>query len=155
MKTPRWLSNSTSIYLWKMRTSVQFSLSIQFSSVQFRVSDSLRPHEPQHGRPSCPSPTRGVHLNPFPLSRWCHPTMSCSVVPFCACPQSFLPRSFPMNWPHQVAKVLELQLQGISVLLWRKTHAHTHTHTHTHLVMSAYFFLLLYCSRNGNNYHEL
>ena len=98
MKTPRWLSNSTSIYLWKMRTSVQFSLSIQFSSVQFRVSDSLRPHEPQHGRPSCPSPTRGVHLNPFPLSRWCHPTMWSSVVPFSSCPQSFpAAGSFPMS----------------------------------------------------------
>ena len=63
-----------------------------FSSVQFScsvVSDSLRPHEPQHARPPCPSPTPGVHPNPCPLCRWCHPTISSSVVPFSSCPQSF------------------------------------------------------------------
>ena len=63
-----------------------------FSSVQFIrsvVSDSLRPHEPQHARPPCPSPTAGVHPNPCPLSRWCHPTISSSVIPFSSCPQSF------------------------------------------------------------------
>ena len=55
-----------------------------FSSVQFShsvVSDSLRPHELQHARPPCPSPTPGVHPNSCPLSRWCHPTISSSVVP--------------------------------------------------------------------------
>ena len=64
----------------------------QFSSVHFSrsvVSDSLRPHEPQHARPPCPSPTPGVHPNPCPLSRWCHPTISSSVIPFSSCPQSF------------------------------------------------------------------
>ena len=62
-----------------------------FSSVQFSCSavfDSLWPHEPQHARPRCPSSTAGVHPNPCPLSRWCHPTISSSVVPF-SCPQSF------------------------------------------------------------------
>ena len=54
--------------------SVQFSCSV--------VSDSLQPHEPQHARPPCPSPTPGVHPNPCPLSRWCHPTISSSVIPF-------------------------------------------------------------------------
>ena len=66
--------------------------SSQFSSVQFShsvVSDSLRLHESQHAGPSCPSPTPGVHPNPCPLSRWCHPTISSSVVPFSSCPQSF------------------------------------------------------------------
>ena len=61
-----------------------------FSSVQFSrsvVSDSLRPPEPQHARPPCPSPTPGVHPNPFSLSQWCHPTISSSVVPFSSCPQ--------------------------------------------------------------------
>ena len=58
----------------------------QFS--QSVVSDSLRPHEQQHTRPPCPSPTLGVHPNPCPLSQWYHPTMSSSVVPF-SCPQSF------------------------------------------------------------------
>ena len=62
------------------------------------VFDSLRPHEPQHTRPPCPSPTPGVHPNSCPLSRWCHPTISSSVVPFSSCPQSF-PASgfFPMG----------------------------------------------------------
>ena len=65
---------------------------VQFSSVQFSrsvVSDSLQPHELQHTRPPCPSPTPGVLPNPGPLSRWCHPTTSPSVVPFSSCPQSF------------------------------------------------------------------
>ena len=76
-------------------------LRAQFSSVQFShsvVSDSLRPHELQHARPPCPSPTPGVHPNPCPLCRWCHPTISSSVIPFSSCPQS-LPASgsFPMS----------------------------------------------------------
>ena len=61
--------------------SVQFSHSV--------VSDSLWPHEPQHARPPCPSPTPRVYPNPCPLSRWYHPTISSSVVPFSSCPQSF------------------------------------------------------------------
>ena len=59
----------------------QFSCSV--------VSDSLQPHGSQHARPPCPSPTPGVHPNSCPLSRWCHPTISSSVVPFSSCPQSF------------------------------------------------------------------
>ena len=62
------------------------------------VSDSLRPHESQHAKPRCPSPTPGVHSDSHPLSQWCHPAISFSVVPFSSCPQS-LPasRSFPMS----------------------------------------------------------
>jgi len=60
--------------------SVQFSCSV--------VSNSLWPHEPQHARPPCPSPTPRVYPNSCPLSQWCHPTISSSVVPF-SCPQSF------------------------------------------------------------------
>ena len=62
------------------------------------MSDSLRPHEPQHARPPCPSPTPRVHPNPGPLCRWGHPAISSSVVPFSSCPQS-LPASgsFPMS----------------------------------------------------------
>ena len=63
-----------------------------FSSVQFScsvMSDSLQPHELQHARPPCPSPAPGVHPNPCPLSQWCHPTISSSVIPFSSCPQSF------------------------------------------------------------------
>ena len=61
----------------------------QFSSVQFSrsvVSDSLQPHESQHARPPCPSPTLGVHSNSCPSSWWCNPTISSSVVPFSSCP---------------------------------------------------------------------
>ena len=64
--------------------SVQFSCSV--------VSDSLWPHESQHARPTCPSPTPGVHSNSHLLSQWCHPAISSSVVPFSSCPQS-LPAS--------------------------------------------------------------
>ena len=59
----------------------------QFSSVTV-MSNSLRPHELQHTRPPYPSPNTGVHPNPCPLSPWCHPTISSSVIPF-SCPQSF------------------------------------------------------------------
>ena len=73
----------------------------QFSSVQFSrsvMSDSLQPHELQHARPPCPSPTPGVHSSSHPLSWWCHPAISSSVVPFSCCLQS-LPASgsFPMS----------------------------------------------------------
>ena len=64
-----------------------------FSSVQFShsvISDSLRPHELQHARPPCPSPSPRVHSNSRPSSWWCHPAISSSVVPFSSCPQSLL-----------------------------------------------------------------
>ena len=62
------------------------------------VSDSLRPHELQHTRPPCPSPTPGVHSDSCPSSQWCHPAISSSVITFSSCPQS-LPasESFPMS----------------------------------------------------------
>jgi len=101
--------------------SVQFSHSV--------VSDSLRPHESQHARPPCPSPTPGVHSNSRPLSRWCHPAISSSVVPFSSWPQS-LPASgsFPMSqlfaWGGQSigvsasASVLPMNTQDWSPLGW-------------------------------------
>ena len=72
--------------------SVQFSRSV--------VSNSLQPHESQHARPPCPSPTPGVHSNSCPSSQWCHAAISSSVVPFSSCLQS-LPASgsFPMSQP--------------------------------------------------------
>ena len=77
------------------------TLIIQFSSVQFScsvVSDSLRPHELQHARLPCPSPSPRACSNSYPSSRWCHPTISSSVVPFSSCPQSFpASGSFPMS----------------------------------------------------------
>ena len=74
---------------WTSHTGVK---SFPDNSVQFShsvMSDSLRPHEPQHARPPCPLPTSGVYPNPCPLSQWCHPTISSSVIPFTSCPQSF------------------------------------------------------------------
>ena len=79
-----------SLLFWKPFCA--FTYSFDFSLVQFSrsvVSDSLRPHELQHARPPCPSPTPRVYPNPCPLSRWCHPTISSSVVPFSSCLQSF------------------------------------------------------------------
>ena len=77
---------------------------VQFSSVA-QLSNSSRPHESQHTRPPCLSPTPGVYSNSCPLSRGCHPAISSSVIPFSSCPQS-LPasESFPMcqlciKWP--------------------------------------------------------
>ena len=74
---------------------------ILFSSVPFShsvVSDSLRPHELQHTRPPCPSPTPRVHSNSCSLSQWCHPAISSSVIPFSSCPQSLSASgSFPMS----------------------------------------------------------
>ena len=73
-----------------------FSHSVQFS--RSVVADSLRPHELQHTRPPCPSPTPGVYPNTYPLSRWCHPTILSSVIPFSSCPQFFpASGSFPMS----------------------------------------------------------
>ena len=65
---------------------IKFSCSVQFSHSV--VSDSLRPHGLLHARPPCPSPTPGVYSNSCPLSQWCHPTISSSVVPFSSCLQS-------------------------------------------------------------------
>ena len=83
-------------FLLFQRSSCQFS-SVQFSSVA-QPCLTLRPHGQQHARPPCPSPTPGVYSNSCPLSQWCHPIISSSVVPFSSCPQS-LPASvsFPMS----------------------------------------------------------
>ena len=70
----------------------------QFSSVA-QSCLTLRPHEPQHARPPCPSPTPRVYPNLCPLSRWCHPTISCSVIPFSSCPQSFPASGSLHRWP--------------------------------------------------------
>ena len=82
--------------------SVQFSHSV--------VSDSLRPHEPQHARPPCPSPTPGVHPNPCPLTLWCHPPISSSVILFSSCPQSF-----PVSGSFQMTQLFTSSDQSIGV----------------------------------------
>ena len=97
-------------------TAVKISGSSTNTSVQFRhsvVSAFLWPHGPQNARLPCPSPTTGAYSNSCPLSRWYHPTTSSSVFPFFSGLQSF-PISGLFQWvssSHQVAKVLELQLQ--------------------------------------------
>jgi len=114
---------SSSIYLLKtVNVKVQFSCSV--------VSDSLRPHEPQHTRPPCPSPTPGVYPNSCSLSWWCHPAIiSSSVVPFSSCPQAFpASGSFPMSqlftWGGQSIRVsastsvLPVNTQDWSPLGW-------------------------------------
>ena len=96
---------STLIKPYRLGFSVQFSLSV--------VSDSLRPHGLQHARLPCPSPTPRVYSNSCPLSRWCHPTISYSVVPFSSHLQSSQHQGL-FKWVsslHQVAKILEFQLQ--------------------------------------------
>ena len=85
----------------------------EFSSVQFScsvVSDSLRPHEPQHARPPCPSSPPGVHPNPCPSSRWCHPTISSSGIPFSSWPQSF-----PASGSFQMSQLFASGGQSIRV----------------------------------------
>ena len=86
----------TIIYMFLISIRNVGSSSVHFSSSV--MSDSLRPHESQHARPPCPSPTPRVHSNSCPSSHWCHPAISSSVVPFSSCPQS-LPasESFPMS----------------------------------------------------------
>ena len=74
------------------------------------VSDSLWPHEPEHTRPPCLSPTPGVHTNPCPSSWWCRPTISSSVVPFSSGPQSF-----PASGPFQISQLFASGGQSIGV----------------------------------------
>ena len=98
----------TTILLGLVLSSLKIILMYMFSSVQFSrsvVSNSLRPHESQHARPPSPSPTPEVHSDSCPLSQWCHPAISSSVVSFSSCPQS-LPASvfsnestLRMRWP--------------------------------------------------------
>ena len=93
-----------SLQIWERSPSrlyivnLLFNLNAEFSSVQSFSCDSLQPHGLQHARPPCPSPIPEAYPNSCPLSRWCHPTISSSVVPFSSCPQSFpASRSFPMS----------------------------------------------------------
>ena len=83
---------------WSQKTRLLVGYIQIASSVQSVMSDSLWPHESQHARPPCPSPTPRVYSNSCPSSQWCHPAISSSVVPFSSCPQS-LPASgsFPVS----------------------------------------------------------
>ena len=110
-----------------MKKVLNFLINIQFS--RSVASDSLRPHESQHARPPCSSPTPRVLSDLRPSSQWCHPAISSSVVPFSSCPQS-LPasESFPMSqlftWGGQstgvsaLASFLPKKSQGWSPSEW-------------------------------------
>ena len=86
-----------------------FNISVQFSSVA-QSCLTLRPYEPQHTRPPCPSPTPRVHPNPCRLIWWCHPTVSSSVVPFSSCLQSF-----PASGSFQMSQLFASGGQSIGV----------------------------------------
>ena len=91
---------------------LMLKLKLQYFGHLIRRIDSLWPHESQHARPPCPSPTPGVHSNSCPSSQWCHPTISSSVVSL-SCLQ-FFPASFIYQWvssSYQVAKAFWLKLQ--------------------------------------------
>ena len=108
-------SNREAHLLWDHWNMVDTTLQSLYghSPVQFSrsvVSNSLQPHEPQHARPPCPSPTPGVHLNPCPLSWWCHRTISSSVVPF-----SSRPQSFPASGSFQMSRLFPWGGQSIGV----------------------------------------
>ena len=86
---------------------------VRYSSVQFScsvMSDSLQHHGLQHARPPCPSPTPGVHSNSCPLSWWCHPTISSSVIPFASCLQSL-----PASGSFQMSQLFASGGQSIGV----------------------------------------
>ena len=96
------LGHSASLFTFLKPVSVQFSRSV--------VSDSLWPHESQHTRSPCPSPTPKVYPNSCPLSWWCHPAISSSVIPFSSCPQSF-----PASVSSQMSQLFASDGQSIRV----------------------------------------
>ena len=97
-----WMTNTFTFTYWHLFSSVHFRHSV--------VSNSLWPHGLQHARPSCPSPTPGVHPNPCPLSRWCHSTIPSSVVP---CSSQL--QSFPASGSSQMSKFFASGGQRIGI----------------------------------------
>ena len=107
----------------------------KFSSVHFThsvVSNSLRPHESQHARPPCPSPTPGVHSHSCPSSQWCHPGISSSVIPLSSCPQSlpaleFFPVSQLFAWGGQILTTSQLLWCRLGRVLKNTAHSVSET----------------------------
>ena len=105
-------SEKTGLKLNVQKTKIMASgpsSSVQFSSVA-QLCPTLRPHESQHARPPCPSPTSGVYPNSCPSSWWCHPAISSSVVPFSSCPQSL-----PASGSFQMSQLFAWGNQSIGV----------------------------------------
>ena len=135
-----------------MCETVQFSRSV--------VSDSLRPHESQHARPPCPSSTPGVHPNSCPLSQWCHPAISSSVIPFSSCLQSFpasgsfqmsqfipsgskvLEFSFNISPSNEYSGLISLRIDWFDLLAVQETLQH-HNSKVSILQCSAFFMVQL------------
>ena len=89
---------------------------VQWMSVKFSssvVPNSLQPHESQHARPPCPSPTPGVYPNSCLSSRWCHSTISSSVIPFSSCPQSFPASEWPKYWSFSFSIIPSKEIPGV------------------------------------------
>ena len=111
------------------------------------VSDSLRPHGLQDSRPPCPSPTPGVYPNSCPLSQWCHPTISSSVVPFSSCPQSF-----PASGCFQMSQLLAWGGQSIGVSASTSVYQFANINSQ---VMSKLYPIYLWSNDNFHSYSPL
>ena len=136
-------------------SSVQFSRSV--------MSDSLWPHELQHTRPSCPSPTPGVYLNSCPLSRWRHPAISSSVIPFSSCLQSFPALgSFQMSQffasggqsigVSASASLLPMNIQGWFPLRWTSLQSKGHSRVFSNTTVQKHQFFGAQPSSQSNSY---
>ena len=108
LKMSSWSTVGPRLDIWWLQRWVKSWSSVQFSHLV--LSDSLQPHEPQHTRSPCPPPTPRAYLNSCPLSRWCHLTISSSVIPF----SSFL-QSFPASGSFQMSQLFASGVQNIGV----------------------------------------
>ena len=102
------------------------------------VSDSLQPHEPQHARPPCPSPTPRVHSDSRPSSQWCHPAISSAVVPFSSCPQSL-----PASVQHTL---------NISITVWTPTFIILSIYLISSIISWSTWFNTTFCDEGNNLY---
>ena len=143
-----WIHVYVYMYVWSYiykftKINIYIHVYICISSVQISrsvMSDSLRPHESQHARSHCPSPTPGVHSDSRPSSQWCHPAISSFVVPFSSCPKA-LPasESFPMSQlfasggqstgASALASFLPKKSQGWYVYIYLYVYVSVHMHT--------------------------
>ena len=122
----------------EMEERQYFGSSVQFSLVA-QLCPTLQSHGLQHARPPCPSPTAGLYPNPCPLSRWCHPSISSSVVPFSSCPQSF-----PASGSFQMSQVMT------AIFLEPMTNINIHVQTWIYIQGACEgFHTYLKCSKTG------
>ena len=111
---------SLQIFMQLNHLNTVYKGTIQFSSVA-QCCLTLQPHGPQHARPPCPSPTPGVYLDSCPSSRWCHPAISSSVIPFSSCLQSFpASGSFQMSqlFTIRIHTCIKFENYNSQILLW-------------------------------------